>query len=196
MYVRIVTFNFSLKCFSFVVGTWWLAVGTIFFSVSITYGATHAGRILFDTMRKCENSRVWPLEVRVMLLFDTSRSMNDSYGYTIVNCVWPHYSSILQLAGVVCISQLTQAGDVFVFTSGRSRSMYYVDHLDPNLPFGGAVQGLHNTDPTQETCPRECSMCGSYPATWPRSHRLGIYLPWKSWLVQWESIIICPTCAN
>ena len=123
-------------------------------------------------------------------------SMNDSYGYTIVNCVWPHYSSILQLAGVVCISQLTQAGDVFVFTSGRSRSMYYVDHLDPNLPFGGAVQGLHNTDPTQETCPRECSMCGSYPATWPRSHRLGIYLPWKSWLVQWESIIICPTCAN
>ena len=30
-------------------------------------------------------------------------SMNDSYGYTIVNCVWPHYSSsISQLAGVFC----------------------------------------------------------------------------------------------
>ena len=63
-------------------------------------------------------------------------SMNDSYGYTIVNCVWPHYSSISQLAGVfVTNSQLTQADDVFVYTSDRSRSMYYVDHLDPNLPF-------------------------------------------------------------
>ena len=110
MYVRIVTFNFSLKCFSFVVGTWWLVVGTIFFSVSITYGATHAGRILFDTMRKCENSRVWPLEVRVMLLFDTSRSMNDSYGYTIVKCVWPHYSTISQLAGVFYNKLTADAG--------------------------------------------------------------------------------------
>ena len=27
-------------------------------------------------------------------------SMNDSYWYTIVNFVWPHYSSISQLAGV------------------------------------------------------------------------------------------------
>ena len=27
-------------------------------------------------------------------------SMNDSYGYTIVNYVWPHYSSVTQLAGV------------------------------------------------------------------------------------------------
>ena len=64
-------------------------------------------------------------------------SMNDSYGYTIiVKCVWPHYSSISQLAGVfVTNSQLTQADDVFVYTSDRSRSMYYVDHLDPNLPF-------------------------------------------------------------
>ena len=39
-------------------------------SVSITCGATHAGRILFDTKRKRENSRVWPFEVRVMLLLD------------------------------------------------------------------------------------------------------------------------------
>ena len=65
-------------------------------------------------------------------------SMNDSYGYTIVNCVWPQYNSISQLAGVrffVTNSQLTQADDVFVYTSDRSRSMYYVDHLDPNLPF-------------------------------------------------------------
>ena len=24
--------------------------------------------------------------------------MNDSYGYTILNCVWPHHSNIPQLA--------------------------------------------------------------------------------------------------
>ena len=55
-----------------------------------------------------------------------------------------------------------------------------VDHLDTNLPFWGAVQGGYITDPTQATCPRACSMCGSYPAAWARSHRSGIYLPWKS----------------
>ena len=44
------------------------------FLVSITCGATHAGRILFDTKRKRENSRVWPFEVRVMLLLDRSRA--------------------------------------------------------------------------------------------------------------------------
>ena len=27
-------------------------------------------------------------------------SRNDSDGYTAVSCVWPHYSSISQLAGV------------------------------------------------------------------------------------------------
>ena len=32
--------------------------------------STNAGRILFDTKRKRENSRVWPCEVRVMLLLD------------------------------------------------------------------------------------------------------------------------------
>ena len=38
-------------------------------------------------------------------------SMNVSFRYTLVNCVWPHYSSISQLAGVFCHnSQLTQAG--------------------------------------------------------------------------------------
>ena len=43
-------------------------------------------------------------------------SMNDSYGYTIVDCVWPHYSSsISQLAAFfVTNSQLTQADDVFL----------------------------------------------------------------------------------
>ena len=46
-----------------------------FFSVSITCGATHAGRIfLFDTKRKRENSRVWLFEVRLMLLLDRSRA--------------------------------------------------------------------------------------------------------------------------
>ena len=135
-----------------------------------------------STKRKRENSRVWPFEVRVMLLLDRSQaSVNDSHGYTTVNFVWPHYSSVSQLAGVfVTNSQLTQADHVFVYTSDRARSMYYVDHLDPNLPFWGAVKGLYITDPNQATCPRACSMCGSYPATWARSHRSGIYLPWKS----------------
>ena len=74
MYMRIVTFDSSLKYFIFLVGTWYSVVGTIFFSVSITCGATHGGRTLFDTKRKRENSRVWPFEVRVMLLLDRSRA--------------------------------------------------------------------------------------------------------------------------
>ena len=75
MHVRIVAFDFSLKCYiSFF--RQYLVVGSryVSFSVSITCGATHAGRILFDTKRKRENSRVWPFEVRVMLLLDRSRA--------------------------------------------------------------------------------------------------------------------------
>ena len=37
-------------------------------------------------------------------------SMNDSYAYTIVNCVWPQYSSISQLAGVLCNKLAADAG--------------------------------------------------------------------------------------
>ena len=37
-------------------------------------------------------------------------SMSDSYGYTIVKCVWPHYSSISQLAGVFCNKFTADAG--------------------------------------------------------------------------------------
>ena len=113
-------------------------------------------------------------------------SMNDSYGYTIVNCVWPHYSSISQLAGVFCNKLTADAGwrrrictyvgQITIYVS----CIMYIDHLDPNLPFWGAVQGLYFTDPTQTTCPRACSICGSYPATWTRWHRSGTYLPWKS----------------
>ena len=73
MYVRIVTFDFSLK-YVFHFCSRYLVVGTIVFSVSITCGATHAGRVLFDTKRKRENSRVWPFEVRVMLLLDRPRA--------------------------------------------------------------------------------------------------------------------------
>ena len=76
MYVRIVSFDFSSKyVFHFSVGT--VVVGSrydFFSSVSITCGATHVGRILFDTKQKRENSRVWPFEVRVMLLLDRSRA--------------------------------------------------------------------------------------------------------------------------
>ena len=77
-HVRIVTFDFPLKyaLFHFVgqylVRSRWSV--PLFFSVSIACGATHAGRILFDTKRKRENSRVWPFDVRVMLLLDISRA--------------------------------------------------------------------------------------------------------------------------
>ena len=115
-------------------------------------------------------------------------SMNDSYGYTIVKCVEPHYSgSISQLAGIfrnkltadagwqrICIYEYVVQITIYVLCS-----MYYV-HLDPNLPFGGAVQSLYITDPTQATCCRACSMCDSYSAMWATSHRSGIHLPWKS----------------
>ena len=37
-------------------------------------------------------------------------SRNDYYGYTIVNCVWPQYSSIPQLACVLCNKLTTDAG--------------------------------------------------------------------------------------
>ena len=37
-------------------------------------------------------------------------SMNHSYGYSIVNCVWPRYSSISQLAGNYCNMLAADAG--------------------------------------------------------------------------------------
>ena len=69
-------------------------------------------------------------------------SMDDSYGYTFVNCVWPHCSSISELAGIFCNkltadsgnSQLTQADDVFVHTLDISRSMYYVRKSSRSQP--------------------------------------------------------------
>ena len=76
IYGRILTFDFSLKHASHFFVRYLLVgvVGTIFFSVSMTCGATHAGRILFDTNQKRENSRVWSFEVRVMLLLGRSRA--------------------------------------------------------------------------------------------------------------------------
>ena len=106
-------------------------------------------------------------------------STNDSYGYTIVNCMWPNYNSISQPAGVFRNKLTADAGwrRICIYVG---HTYYVVDHLDPNLRFWGAVQGLYITHPTQATCPKACSMCGSCPATWARSHRSGIYLPSKS----------------
>ena len=174
-------FEFSMKNFIYLVSTWYSVVGTIFCSGWITCGATHAGRILFDTTQKRENSRVWPFEVRVMLLLDISQAWMILTGTQMwIACGYTTVVSHNWLAFFVTNLQLTQADDVFVYTSDRSRSMYYVDHLDPNLPSWGAVQGLYITDLTQTTCPRACSMGGTYPATQARSHRSGIDLPWKS----------------
>ena len=66
----IIHWNISFFCRYLVVGSRY----DFFFSVSIVCGATHAGRILFDTKRKRENSRGWLFEVRVMLLLDRSRT--------------------------------------------------------------------------------------------------------------------------
>ena len=78
IYVRMVNFDFSLKyVLHFLVST--SVPGSrqserFCFSASITCGATYASRILFDTKRERENNRVWPFEVRVMLLLLTDRS--------------------------------------------------------------------------------------------------------------------------
>ena len=61
MYVRIVTFDFSLKYFIFLVGTWYLVVGSGYdfvfsFNNMRRNGATHVGRILSDTKRKRETA--------------------------------------------------------------------------------------------------------------------------------------------
>ena len=76
MYVREdCYFRFFIEIFHFF--SRYLVVGSRcdYFSVSTTCGATHAGRILFDTKRQRENSRrVWPFKVRVMLLLDRSRA--------------------------------------------------------------------------------------------------------------------------
>ena len=186
MYVREdCYFLFFIEIFYFF--SWYLVVGSrydFFFRLQLTCGATYSGRILFDTKRKRENSRVWPFEVRVMLLLDRSRAWIILMGTPLwIACGHTTVVSHNWLAFIVTNSQLTQADDVFVYMSDRSRSMYYVqyvDHLDPNLPFWGAVQGLYITDPTLATCPWACRMCGSYPATWARSHRSGIFLPWMS----------------
>ena len=59
----------------FLVGTWYVVGSRYdFFSASLTCGATHAGRILFDIKRKRKDSCVWCFEVRVTLLLDRSRS--------------------------------------------------------------------------------------------------------------------------
>ena len=107
-------------------------------------------------------------------------SMNYSYGYTIVNCVWPHYSSISQLAGVLEQTHSWRRLTTYLFIRRTDHDLCYVDNLNPNLAFWGAVQGLYIKDPTQATCPRACSMCGSYAATLAKSHRSGIYVLWKS----------------
>ena len=78
MYVRIVTFDFSLK-YVFHFFSRYLVVGSryVFFSVSITCGATHAGRILFDTVMVAGGFWLWfPLPSRLCspsIRFSSSR---------------------------------------------------------------------------------------------------------------------------
>ena len=82
-----------------------------FFSVSITLGATHAGRILFDTKRKRERQQPCvAFRAQGDAAVRQIASTKDSYGYTIVDWVWPHYSSTSQLAGVFCNKLTADAG--------------------------------------------------------------------------------------
>ena len=56
-----------------------------------------------------------------------------------------------------------------------------INHLDPSLPFRGAVEDFHGSGPIQETCPTadQAHLLGSHPTTRARSYRSyrsGIYL--------------------
>ena len=184
MYVREdCYFWFFFEMFHFLVDTRLSVVGTIFFLV---FKIMRLNTCRSDFVRYQAKTRKQPCVA--FLGQDNAAvrqiaSMNDSYGYTIANCVWPHYSSISQLAGVFCNTLTADAGwrRICIYVGQITiYALYYVHHLDPNLSFWGDVQGLYITDPTQATCPRACRMCGCYPGTWARSHRSGIYLPWKS----------------
>ena len=92
-----------------------------------TYGATHAGRILYDTNRKRENSRLWLFEVKVIVLLDRSRAWTILMGRRLwIACGDATVVSHSWLAFFVTNSQLTQANDVFVYTLDRSTSTWYV----------------------------------------------------------------------
>ena len=107
MYLRIVTFDFSLK---YVIH---------FFSRYSRYDLFFG----FNNMRRntCPSdfvryqAKTWK-QPRVAFRGQGDAAvrqiarMNYSYGYTIVNCVWPHYGSISQLAGVYCDKLTADAG--------------------------------------------------------------------------------------
>ena len=62
---------------------------------------------------------------------------------------------------------------ISVLRVDRSWSSRHLDHLTPHPPLWGVVQDLHSTDPTRTTRPRWCRLCGSHPAAWARSYKIG-----------------------
>ena len=125
-YVRILTFDFSLKYVFH------------FFSRYLVVGSRYDFFFGFNNMRRntCRSyfvkyqAKTWKqpcvaFRGECNAAVRQIASLNDSHGYTIVNCVWPHYNSISQLAHVyVKNSQLTQADDVFIFTYVRQITIY------------------------------------------------------------------------
>ena len=95
-------------------------------------------------------------------------SVNDYYGYTIVNCVWPHYSSISQRAGVFCWRRnCIYVGQITILTC-RSEVLCWVcilqiqprqhalEHAVCVTPI--PQRELHHTD-QEYICPERASAC-------------------------------------
>ena len=94
MYVVIVTFDFSSKYFIFLVGICYSVVGTIFF---FGFNIVRRNTCRLDFLRYHAKTGKQPCvafrgqgDVAVRQIAST----NDFYRYTLVNFVWPHYSSI------------------------------------------------------------------------------------------------------
>ena len=97
MYVRTVTFDFSLKYFIFLVGS----------PYDFFFGFNNMRRNTCRSDFVRYQAKTWKqpgvaFQVHGDATVRQIASMHDSYCYTIVNCVWPHYSSMSALASVFC----------------------------------------------------------------------------------------------
>ena len=52
------------------------------------------------------------------------------------------------------------------------------------------ARSVYITNPTQETCPRSCRLCGPHAVTWARSYRSGICLPYLGDLSRSWSVVV------
>ena len=80
----------------------YLVVGTIFFSVSNNMRRNTSRSDFVRYQAKTWKQPCVAFQGQGDATVRRIASMNASYGYTIVNCVWPHYCSISELAGFCC----------------------------------------------------------------------------------------------